>query len=65
MRLSTVLTTIVATVAAQGSTQGYTDPATGIAFQTYTADKVGAKFGIALPAGPGTDFIGQIVCHLQ
>jgi len=61
MRLSSVVASLVAAVSAQGSTQGYTDPSTGIAFQTYTADKIGAKFGIAMPAGPGTDFIGQIV----
>lgn len=62
MRLSTsTVVSLAASVSAQGATQGYTDPTTGIAFQSYTADKVGAKFGIALPAGAGSDFIGQIV----
>ena len=64
MRLSSALaTTLVPFVAAQGqaSAQAFTDPASGIAFQTYNADTSGVRFGIALPQGPSSDFIGHVV----
>jgi len=49
-------------VSAQNATAAaFTDPKTGISFQTYTT-KSGAKFGVALPkSGNDKDLIGFLV----
>ncbi|KUJ08885.1 CBD9-like protein [Mollisia scopiformis] len=59
--LSTVLPLAMAiSASAQGTTSVYTEPKTGIAFETYM-DPTGYAFGIALPTTPSTDFVGLLV----
>jgi hypothetical protein len=41
----------------------FTDPNTNITFQAAEHENSGMKFGIALPKGPGNDFIGFFVSH--
>ena len=60
MRLLNLLPLLPLAAAQDAGTAASTDAATGIAFQTYSADS-GVKFGIALPPAGGTDFIGQLV----
>jgi cellobiose dehydrogenase (acceptor) len=49
---------------ASSATTAYTDPNTGIDFQTYYDSGTGYSFGMALPENPTTDFIGQMVVPL-
>jgi len=52
----------VGLASAQSST-AYTDPETGIAYQSFsTATAGGYLFGMALPKSPTDEFIGHIVC---
>jgi len=52
----------VGLASAQSST-AYTDPGTGIAYQSFSTVAAGGYiFGIALPTSPTDDFIGHIVC---
>lgn len=44
----------------EAETKAFTDPATGIVFQTYTSKK-NSKFGIALPKTGTKDLIGYLV----
>jgi len=62
MKLS--ITTLFAAVGfaqAQEAT-AFTDPATGISFQTFSHSS-GFKFGVALPATPSEDLIGYLVSN--
>jgi cellobiose dehydrogenase (acceptor) len=63
MRLS-LLSLLAAAGIAQAAeeTAAFTDPATGINFQTYSHSS-GFKFGVALPATPSDDFIGYLVSN--
>jgi hypothetical protein len=46
---------------AQGAVSApFTDPATGISFQSFTSGS-GSKFGVALPKTGGNDLIGILV----
>lgn len=52
------------TAAAATVATSYTDPNTGIDFQTYWASDVDYSFGLALPETIESDFIGQMVVPL-
>lgn len=61
---SATLASLARNTAAATVASAYTDPNTGIDFQTYFASDVDYSFGIALPETIGTDFIGQMVAPI-
>lgn len=61
---SAALAGLARTAAAATVASAYTDPNTGIDFQTYFASDVEYSFGLALPETIETDFIGQMVVPL-
>ncbi|ROW03750.1 hypothetical protein VMCG_05352 [Cytospora schulzeri] len=58
---SAAIAGLARTAAAATVSSAYTDPNTGIDFQTYFASDVDYSFGLALPETVTTDFIGQLV----
>lgn len=52
------------TSAVAGAAAPYTDPNTGITFETFFASDVGLSFGMVFPETITTDFIGQLVVPL-
>lgn len=61
---SAALAGLARTAAAATVASAYTDPNTGIDFQTYFASDIEYSFGLALPETIETDFIGQMVVPL-
>ncbi|KUI55306.1 Cellobiose dehydrogenase [Cytospora mali] len=61
---SAALAGLAGTAAAASVASAYTDPNTGIDFQTYFSSSVDYSFGLALPETVESDFIGQLVVPL-
>ena len=55
------LSSLLFAVGAVAQSTAYTDPNSGITFQSYQDSDTGCQFGLALPETADTDFIGQIV----
>lgn len=60
-RFSLLSSLLLAVGAVAQQSTSYTDPKSGITFDSYKDSDTGCQFGIAMPENPDKDFIAQIV----